>query len=113
MHQPDYRPANGGPAILPWVRLHAVRGYLDLASVLEEHPNAHCVVNFSGILLDQLLSYSTEQRDVFAELSLRDPADFTGDEVQFVLDNVFSAKSRTLIQPQPRYHELYQQRESA
>jgi alpha-amylase/alpha-mannosidase (GH57 family) len=112
MHQPDYRPAAGGPAILPWVRLHAVRGYLDLATVLEQHPAAHCVVNFSGILLDQLLSSSGDRRDYFAQLSMRDPADFSGDEVQFVLDNFFSANVETLIKPAPRYFELYQQRES-
>ena len=55
LHQPDYRPPTGGPSLLPWVRLHAVRGYLDLLSVLERSPGAHCCVNFSGILLEQLL----------------------------------------------------------
>src|SRR5687767_12815449 len=112
MHQPDYRPADGGPAILPWVRLHAVRGYLDLVSVLEQHPQAHCVVNFSGILLQQLLTYSSDNRDYFAELSLRDPADFTNEEAAFVLANFYSANATTLIEPQARYRELYQKREN-
>lgn len=112
MHQPDYRPANGDAAILPWVRLHAVRGYLDLLAMLEQHPNTHCVVNFSGILLDQLISYSPQHRDVFAELTLRDPGDFTADEVRFVLANFFSANVNTLIRSQARYWELYQKRES-
>ncbi|MFM2246965.1 MAG: hypothetical protein RL071_3039, partial [Pseudomonadota bacterium] len=29
MHQPDYRDPASGEPIMPWVRLHAVRGYTD------------------------------------------------------------------------------------
>src|SRR5687767_1754690 len=103
MHQPDYRPAGGERPILPWVRLHAVRGYLDLLSVLEQHPRAHCTVNFSGILLEQLLAYNRQRRDLFAELSLRDPSSFSTEETAFVLANFFSANVHTLINPQARY----------
>src|SRR5262245_50791910 len=91
MHQPDYRPPGSRQAILPWVRLHAVRGYCDLLSILERYEQAQCCVNFSGILLDQLLSYSAEQRDLYASLSLRDPASFDAAERTFVAEHFFSA----------------------
>ena len=55
MHQPDYRLAGRSASILPWVRLHAARGYVDLLSVLNRYEHAHSCVNFSGILLEQLM----------------------------------------------------------
>lgn len=112
MHQPDYRPAGSREPILPWVRLHAVRGYLDLLAVLERFPAMHCTVNFSGILLEQLLSYSAQDRDYFAALSLRRADDLSPDEAAFVLEHFFSANVKTLIRPSERYWQLHQKRES-
>ena len=34
MHQPQYVDPRSGRAMLPWVRLHGARGYLDVASLL-------------------------------------------------------------------------------
>lgn len=63
LHQPDLRPAGGGRSLLPWVRLHAVRGYLDLAEALARFNHLHWAVSFSGILIEQLTQYSrTYQR---------------------------------------------------
>ncbi|MDQ3023591.1 MAG: glycoside hydrolase family 57 protein [bacterium] len=111
MHQPDYRPAGSERAILPWVRLHAVRGYLDMLSCLRAHPQMRCTVNFSGILLDQLLLYSKQPRDYFAELSLRDAGSLSPAEAGFVVANFFSANVDQLIRPHDRYRELYEKRE--
>jgi alpha-amylase/alpha-mannosidase (GH57 family) len=111
MHQPDYRPAGSAQALLPWVRLHAVRGYTDLLAVLERWPQAHCVVNFSGILLEQLLQSGSERRDYFAELTLRPAADLTNEEAGFIVEHFFSANVQTLIRPFPRYRELHLKRE--
>ena len=36
-HQPDYRRPRDGRAMLPWVRLHATKDYLDMALHLERH----------------------------------------------------------------------------
>ena len=33
-HQPDYRSPRDGRAVLPWVRLHATKDYLDAEDVL-------------------------------------------------------------------------------
>ncbi len=38
MHQPDYRDPRGGPALLPWVRLHGVKDYLDMVTILDGFP---------------------------------------------------------------------------
>jgi alpha-amylase/alpha-mannosidase (GH57 family) len=56
MHQPDYRVA--GRFQLPWVYLHALAGYTDMAAALEGEPAARAVVNFTPVLLDQLDDYA-------------------------------------------------------
>src|SRR6266545_281974 len=53
-HQPDYRNPRDGAVLLPWVRLHATKDYLDMALHLERHPQVRAAFNFVPSLLDQL-----------------------------------------------------------
>jgi alpha-amylase/alpha-mannosidase (GH57 family) len=53
-HQPDYRRPADGAAMLPWVRLHATKDYLDMALHLERHPSVRATFNLVPSLLDQL-----------------------------------------------------------
>jgi alpha-amylase/alpha-mannosidase (GH57 family) len=53
-HQPDYRSPRDGRALLPWVRLHATKDYLDMALHLERHPGVQVCFNFVPSLLDQV-----------------------------------------------------------
>src|SRR2546423_7027981 len=53
-HQPDYRSPHDGRALLPWVRLHAAKDYLDMALHLERHPRIAATFNFVPSLLDQI-----------------------------------------------------------
>ena len=50
-HQPDYRHPRDGRALLPWVRLHATKDYLDMALHLERHSRIHSTFNFAPSLL--------------------------------------------------------------
>jgi alpha-amylase/alpha-mannosidase (GH57 family) len=54
MHQPQYRDPLTGEYILPWVYLHAIKDYVDMAAHLEANPAARAVVNFTPVLLEQL-----------------------------------------------------------
>lgn len=63
MHQPEYRLAGAGPALLPWVYLRALKDYADMASHLEAVPAARVVVNFAPVLLDQLEDYARQLTD--------------------------------------------------
>jgi len=60
MHQPWYRETQDGEFCLPWVYLHALKDYVDMAAHLEAHPEMRCVVNFTPVLLEQLDDYGTE-----------------------------------------------------
>ena len=57
MHQPDYRDYASREFRRPWVLLHAIKDYTDMAGHLERHPGMKCVVNFSPVLLEQIEDY--------------------------------------------------------
>lgn len=58
MHQPYYRDGLSGDYKLPWVYLHGIKDYADMAAHLENHPDVHAVVNFVPVLLEQLDDYA-------------------------------------------------------
>jgi len=60
MHQPQYANRLRGEYQLPWVYLHAIKDYSDMAAHLENQPNAKAVVNFVPILLEQLDDYAKQ-----------------------------------------------------
>lgn len=69
MHQPEYRDYASGEFRAPWVYLHAMKDYSDMAWHLESHPGVRAVVNLTPVLLDQLEDYAGQ----FASGRLRDP----------------------------------------
>jgi len=60
MHQPFYRDAESGSYALPWVYLHAMKDYTDMAAILEQVPGARAVVNFVPSLTAQIQDYATQ-----------------------------------------------------
>jgi alpha-amylase/alpha-mannosidase (GH57 family) len=60
MHQPYYREGLKGAYHLPWVYLHGIKDYSDMAAHLERHPAMHAVVNFAPVLLEQLDDYAQQ-----------------------------------------------------
>ncbi len=82
-HQPWYLDPRTGHARLPWVRLHACRGYLDMAAAAE-HPSADKVphtFNMVPSLLDQLEKYANPAHmDRWLSLCVIPPAALTAEE---------------------------------
>lgn len=60
MHQPWYRDGVDGAYRLPWVYLHGLKDYSDMAAHLERHPRMKVVVNFAPVLLEQLDDYAQQ-----------------------------------------------------
>ena len=111
MHQPPYRDPASGEYILPWVRLHATRAYLDMAEIHARFPEVRSTVNFVPSLLEQLEDYAQGRaRDRFLDLTLRRPEDLAPDERAFVLRNFFMVNWETCVRPFPRYWQLLHQR---
>jgi alpha-amylase/alpha-mannosidase (GH57 family) len=74
MHQPQYRDLISGTYQLPWVYLHAIKDYADMAAHLEAHPTARAVVNFAPILLEQIDDYAAQVHGFLTNSdAIRDP----------------------------------------
>ncbi len=109
-HQPCYRLPSSECALMPWVRLHAARGYTDMAAVCEAE-NAHVTFNFSPVLLEQIAEQSEAPvADEFERVSRIPAADLTEAERSFIVEHFFSANRETLINPIPRYAQLLELR---
>lgn len=117
MHQPDYRMPSSGEYALPWVYLHALKDYSDMASHLERHPNIRAVVNFVPVLLEQIEDYcqqlaSGNLRDPLLRLLIHpNPEDLTPAERRLALESCFRSNDLLMIRPFPAYkrmHDLYQ-----
>ena len=118
MHQPDYRDHgtsvdDDAQFVLPWVYLHAIKDYADMAGHLERHPQVRCVVNFVPVLLDQIEDYVAQ----FASGCFRDPLlrllatpDLDAISVtdrRLLLDTCFRSNHTTMLAPFPRYKRLH------
>ena len=112
MHQPDYRHPDSGEFLLPWVLLHAIKDYTDMAAHLERHPNIRCTVNFVPVLLDQIEDYAEQ----FANRQWRDPllriaasadtAHLTAADRTWLLDMAFRCHAPTMLEPFAPYRRL-------
>ena len=126
MHQPDYRDHGAtrvgadstatGEFVLPWVYLHAMKDYVDMAAHLERHPQIRCVVNFVPVLLDQIEDYAQQ----FASGQFRDPLlrmlatpdleNIAAADRKLLLATCFRSNHTTMLAPFPHYqrlHEIY------
>ncbi len=113
MHQPDYRDYATGDFVLPWVYLHAIKDYTDMAYHLERHPRVHAVLNFVPILLDQLEDYT----DQFTSGIIRDPllrllvhpdtSKLKPAERRLAFDACFRSSHTKMIAPYPVYKRLW------
>ena len=87
-HQPDYRSPRTGVALLPWVRLHAVKDYLDMALHLERHPGVRATFNFVPALVDQLEDAEAGKGDALFDLLRRPAAELAPEERDAIVRRV-------------------------
>ncbi|MGB5261142.1 MAG: glycoside hydrolase family 57 protein [Gammaproteobacteria bacterium] len=117
MHQPYYRDELHGEYHLPWVYLHAMKDYTDMAWHLERHPRMRVVVNFTPVLLEQLLDYASRIRDFLdngREMNDRQlnllagvlpiPAD--AQERRRIISDCQRCHAPTMINPWPAFRRL-------
>ena len=109
MHQPIYELE--GTYLMPWVRLHAVKDYLDMVLVLEKFPKLKLNINIVPALLDSIIDYAEDgYHDIHSELSVSDTDKLTDEEKAFILNNFFSSKFETMIYKSETYLNLYKKR---
>jgi alpha-amylase/alpha-mannosidase (GH57 family) len=104
-HQPDYRSPSEGRSLLPWVRLHATKDYLDMARHLERHPGVRATFNFVPSLLDQLDEAAGGAPDALFDLIARPAASLDEAERAEIVARCSQAP-RHALERWPRYAEL-------
>jgi alpha-amylase/alpha-mannosidase (GH57 family) len=110
MHQPLYlHPVSGRP-LLPWVRLHACAGYLDMARALERRPGVRVTVNFVPSLVEQIELMLAGTRDALEEAAAKPTAELDEAERRLVLARCFSVRRDRMVATRPRYAELLAKR---
>ncbi len=108
MHQPFYKDLKTGDYLLPWVRLHGTKDYLDMLLLLDEFPHIKQTFNLVPSLLEQIIDYTEhDAADRHLALSRLRASELADDEKSEIVDNFFSAHYPTMIKPYPRYNELY------
>ncbi len=112
MHQPVYELE--GTYLMPWVRLHAVKDYLDMVLYLEKFPKLKLNFDIVPALLDSIIDYGENgSEDIHSQLSVANAENLTDEEKEFVINNFFNAKYETMVFKNERYRELHQKRFSS
>ncbi len=93
MHQPDYRHPRTGAPIMPWVRLHATRGYRDVARILAE-TGAKATVNLVPTLLEQVDRYVAGGSDVHLDVCCRPAAELAPAEAEWLVTHGLHGSAR-------------------
>ena len=109
MHQPVYQLSPEGDYLMPWVRLHAVKDYLDMANIVKKFKNIKLNFNISPVLLNGFENYGEKNlHDLHSRFTVSNIEDFTTDDKNFILNNFFDSNYQSMILKYPEYRRLYQ-----
>jgi alpha-amylase/alpha-mannosidase (GH57 family) len=108
MHQPFYKDLITGEYKLPWTRMHALKDYYGMASILEEFPEVRQTFNLVPSMMAQVAEYAAgEAADPFLAAALK-PAEALDDAGRaFLLRHSFYSDPHHMIHRYPRYGELF------
>jgi alpha-amylase/alpha-mannosidase (GH57 family) len=107
MHQPMYREPFSDRLVLPWVRFHALKDYLDMPLLAAKYENVRVTFNLVPSLIDQIDLYLKGGTDPHLELSRISADDLSDSQRRDLLDTFFSCPSATMIEPYERYSTLH------
>ena len=108
-HQPYYKDFETGRLVLPWVRLHGIKDYLDMVRILEDFPGLRQTFNLVPSLIEQIDDYVRHDGvDDHMALTLKRAQNLTETDKQEMLASFFSANVATMIRPYPRYYQLHE-----
>ena len=113
MHQPVYQLSPDGDYLMSWVRLHAVKDYLDMVTIIDKFKNIKLNINVVPVLLDAFMDYGVKgAHDLHSRLTITPVEELNKEDKEFILNNFFDANYKTMIYPYPEYNRLFQKRQS-
>lgn len=105
-HQPCYADLRRGEAAMPWVRLHGVKDYWGMPSILREFPGVKAHINLVPGLILQIEAAAAGLPDPWLRLARIPAEDLRPEAQQAILETFFMAHEDNLIRANPRYGEL-------
>jgi len=113
MHQPVYQLSPDGDFLMPWVRLHAVKDYLDMVEILAKFNKLKLNFNLVPVLLDSIMDYAERgMHDIHSRLTVTPLHLLSSDAKLFIINNFFDANYQSMIFPYEEYNRLYQKMQS-
>ncbi len=107
MHQPSYKDPQTGVYRLPWVRLHCLKDYYDMAARLDDFPGIKANFNLMPCLVEQIIDYASGGVvDSHLDLSRKRVGTLTKREKIALLRNSFLGNRSTIVERHPRYRAL-------
>ncbi|MBL4762492.1 MAG: glycoside hydrolase family 57 [Gammaproteobacteria bacterium] len=124
MHQPFYREAESGHYHLPWVYLHAIKDYTDMANILEQVPGARAVINYVPSLTAQIVDYAKQLcdwlngkkgdlPDPLLNALIHETGEYTQEQRSYLLDACFRLNHEKNLHRYPDYTRLWNLAEHA
>ena len=121
MHQPFYR---DGHYHLPWVYLHAMKEYTDMAEIIGQLPEARAVVNYVPSLLVQIEDYACHLRqwldgdrqelpDPLLAALAHETANYSKEQRRYLLKTCFRLNHERNLHRYPAYSRLWSLAEHA
>ena len=109
MHQPFYKDLAEGSYSMPWVRLHALKDYYGMISMLKDFPEFHATFNLVPSLVSQLQEYARDEvHEQAFDLAFKPVSELTREEKRKLVEFSFQMNVRNLVKRFPRLRELYE-----
>ncbi len=109
-HQPNYE--LNGEFILPWVRFHCIKDYLNLPNLTLKYPNIKQTFNFVPSLIDQVEQLANGNIiDNIMRYTYPNPEDLNNKDKQYIINNFFTCNYDNLIKPFNEYLLLYNKKD--
>lgn len=107
MHQPVYQLTPESDYIMPWTRLHAVKDYLDMLTIIKDYKNIKLNFNIVPILIDSFIRYGEQGfHDIHSRITVKPVEDLTTEDKNFIINNFFDANYQYMIMPFKEYDRL-------
>lgn len=108
MHQPYYKDDKSGETLFPWVFLHSIKDYYDIAWYGSQFSSIKSTFNLVPSLVQQIQSYiNNSANDIFLELLKKDITNLSVEEKEYLQGYLFLANEKNMVKPLKRYYELY------
>ena len=108
MHQPQYRDPETGRYVLAWTRLHALKDYWGMVTMMKEFPEFHATFNVVPSLGMQLEEYASGKfNEPWFDLAFMSVEKLTREDKAEILGRAFQVNHERLMSRWQRFVELY------